>query len=497
MENEIVPPDVIVTPKDYVKIIDLIADKHTVKDAMRQVGAPYGDRGAELEKEAQDTLEALKGSGLASGLASDINSDINRPLVRSPRNPLETRLQALIAQNCLAWKKIKPIPPPKGVRFVTPVSFGPEFSTFDFIGWIQMSPDLIFKPPKHGWVPPPAEPIEMGDKFTMAVISDSSTDRYGVRPIKQCIERLKPQVVVHLGDTYYSGTFPEIRDRLVLPFPECGGQTSMFALNGNHEMYSGGRDYFSALISFFGRGEMRQKSSCFALQNDHWLLVFLDTAFGSFDHLLIPGVDSPGTHGDLMLGAKEKHPDAQLKWLKDITKPAQLGGRKVILFSHHPLFSLRPPSYNLKMKKQVEQWLGGGPKQIHAWFWGHEHRLAVHDQGPGKGGWNLKARCVGYSGTPEQRDLDDWPNHPEIRSVRLNGKAVKVEGEEFAIPAANALDGPNPLVEWFGSDYSPHGYVILEFDGDQCYETYKVMNQDGTPPGDYVPRDLVEPHQPL
>ena len=50
------------------------------------------------------------------------------------------------------------------------------------------------------------------------------------------------------------------------------------ALNGNHEMYSGGFGYFKLILPAF-----EQDSSYFALQNEHWLLVGLDTAYVDHD----------------------------------------------------------------------------------------------------------------------------------------------------------------------------------------------------------------------
>src|SRR5258708_23211835 len=82
---------------------------------------------------------------------------------------------------------------------------------------------------------------------------------------------------MHLGDTYYSGAEDEIKYRLIGDWPTRVGTINR-ALNGNHEMYSGGKGYFEALTSFFG-----QSSSCIALQNTNWLILGLDTAYNDFD----------------------------------------------------------------------------------------------------------------------------------------------------------------------------------------------------------------------
>ena len=61
-------------------------------------------------------------------------------------------------------------------------------------------------------------------------------------------------------------------------WPKRPAGTINRALNGNHEMYSGGKGYFQAVAGFF-----QQPASCFALQNADWILVCLDTAYEDFD----------------------------------------------------------------------------------------------------------------------------------------------------------------------------------------------------------------------
>src|SRR5204863_419416 len=68
-----------------------------------------------------------------------------------------------------------------------------------------------------------------------------------------------------------------IQSRLVADWPSRPGAINR-ALNGNHEMYSGGAGYFAALTSVF-----HQSSSCVALQNTNWLLLGLDTSYVDFD----------------------------------------------------------------------------------------------------------------------------------------------------------------------------------------------------------------------
>ena len=75
-------------------------------------------------------------------------------------------------------------------------------------------------------------------------------------------------------------------------------------------MYSGGFGYFEQILPQF-----EQDSSYFALQNEHWLLVGLDTAYVDHD------IDT-----------------TQVAWLNLVIEQAE-PGRKVVLFSHQQPFS--------------------------------------------------------------------------------------------------------------------------------------------------------------
>jgi len=68
-----------------------------------------------------------------------------------------------------------------------------------------------------------------------------------------------PELTIHLGDIYYVGTESEVRQNC---FGEDTpaykgvlwkmGTKGSFALNGNHEMYSGGNGYFEDFLPKLG-----------------------------------------------------------------------------------------------------------------------------------------------------------------------------------------------------------------------------------------------------
>jgi hypothetical protein len=223
-----------------------------------------------------------------------------------------------------------------------------------------------------------------------------------------------------------------VYQRLVTDWPKRDNKTVNRTLNGNHEMYSGGQGYFDALKKFFN-----QSSSCFAMQNSSWILAGLDTAY---------------TDGDL--------DPIQLNWLKSVVDSA--GTRKLILFSHHQPFS-QLDTQGPKLQQKLQDFLS--KQRIHAWYWGHEHRLMVYD--PHRI-WGFKGRCVGHGGYPAFRDDLPGAGGNLYQWIRMT--------EQSFVPAAKMLDGPNFWVAQDPLHYSPHGYAVLEFDGPNCREIFRTAD---------------------
>jgi len=170
---------------------------------------------------------------------------------------------------------------------------------------------------------------------------------------------------IHLGDVYYAGTAEEERNNM-RGWPQ--GSRGSFNLNSNHEMYNGSIGYFAELRRNF---PLQNNTSYFALHNDYWLIVGLDTAFYSkSDNLYMDGVLEQG----------------QLDWLATLPK-----NLKVIVLSHHegytPLADKKTPLY-----EQVAKALGRVPNY---WYWGHLHNGIVYQPSDG-----LHGRCIGHGAIP-------------------------------------------------------------------------------------------------
>ncbi|UPJ27804.1 metallophosphoesterase [Bradyrhizobium sp. CW1] len=318
--------------------------------------------------------------------------------------------------------------------------FGDGVTGGDVWGWIRSMFDHIDQTQWHPIVRPPDNNIgTLADTGRVAVLGDWGTNLYGAPVSAASIKRTGGyELLLHLGDIYYSGTKTEAQQRFLEAWPTSAGKVSR-ALNGNHEMYSGGFAYFEDILPKF-----KQQSSYFALQNKHWLLVGLDTA-----------------HTDHALDHQ------QVAWVKSVVQKG--GPRKVILFSHHQPFSRldkQGPELQAALADLFQK------KVITAWYWGHEHDCIIYDKHPRFG---LLGRCIGHGGIPAPRKtgvLDAAADR------RLNGVAWKRLSASADAPSSLALDGPNPLVKGEEEKFGPHGYLTLDFDGPNLIE--RVHLPDGT-----------------
>lgn len=340
-------------------------------------------------------------------------------VMSAPRSPLASILQSTFAEMAAARGNVEAV---SGVN-----TLEAKFDTRD-VGWVQVAWEK-FKSTlsgKIGFIKPSGS-TKLPASARLAVFGDWATGLYGAPMISAAIMGdPKPfHAVLHLGDTYYSGTDEEFAERFVPFWPLRDGAVNR-ATNGNHEMYSGGKAYLNTVQTKF-----QQNSSVFVLENDHWLIIGLDTALNDHD------LDA-----------------AQLKWLKPTLDGA--GGRKIMLLSHHqPYSTLESQGESLAAK--LKPWLSAG--KVFAWYWGHEHRCvlyAKHDK------WGMHGRCIGHGGMPQARE-SSWGAAP-AKPRWMSYGAMK------GVPAAEILDGANPFIPKHEDKFLPHGYAVLQLDGPKLIE---------------------------
>jgi hypothetical protein len=242
---------------------------------------------------------------------------------------------------------------------------------------------------KHSFPDYPAEPLTISNHARVFLVGDWGSGVPRARALAQKIRELlirnefygMDQHVIHLGDVYYSGSKKEYQKNFLDHWPVYLGEETRYrswCLNGNHDMYAGGHDYFEFLLAE-PRFSRQQKSSHFLLENDYWQVFGLDTAW-----------ENAGLAG------------GQAEWISKTRRAAP--SKKGMLLSHHQLFSpYEGGSPDLREKLQGYHILED--KLVNSWFWGHEHRCALYEPGDGI----LYPRLIGHGGVPVWAELKKPP----------------------------------------------------------------------------------------
>lgn len=318
--------------------------------------------------------------------------------------------------------------------------FGTGPTGGDVWGWMKSYIDHVDREQACAIKRPASTDVELlPDMSRIAMLGDWGTNLYGAPVCAETILKTGPyDLLLHLGDVYYSGTKNEVKTRFLDVWPKTAGNKSR-ALNSNHEMYSGGFAYFEDMLPAFD-----QQSSYFALQNANWLLVGLDTAY--VDH------DMDAT---------------QVTWLQTVIRNA--GTRKIVLFSHQQLFS-RFDEQGPKLQTAITELLGA--KAITAWYWGHEHECVLYDR---HSTFGFFGRCLGHGGIPSPRkqEVKDAPSERTLDAVAWKRLLAMAD-----CPACLVLDGRNPYIIGEEDRFGPHGYMTLELNGAKLTEC--VHLPDGT-----------------
>ena len=221
------------------------------------------------------------------------------------------------------------------------------------------------------------QPQAAGGPLVVGVIADWGT---GTEDASWLLGRLLTQnvdLIIHLGDIYYSGTTNEVADNFMNLIASAGVTVPVYSLAGNHDMYSGGVGYYGMLQ------QLRQPASYFCLRNAAWQILAMDTGYNDNDVLTVN------------TNLTSLHP-AEAAWHFGINNA---GGRKTILLSHHQLFSpfgdgvgQDPATKNaLVTNTNLLNVFGPVLSSIALWLWGHEHSCNLFQPYVGLS----RGRCVG------------------------------------------------------------------------------------------------------
>ena len=386
--------------------------------------ATYEAKGRAFESAPQVELEPEQLAELSRALQEWEAARGTQGVMHGTEDPTVSLLQTFLTEEAAGENPEILQPTAGGIALEAKMDEG------DILGWAGSFFTWIQKLNPHPWIETPGEITRIPKKTRVALFGDWGSGLYGAPEVARKIAATSDSynVVLHLGDTYYSGTKREVQERLLEGWPVAQGAINR-TLNGNHEMYTGGRGYFELALPKFD-----QKASYFALENENWVLAGLDTAYSDHD-----------LHG------------GQAQWLTDLAN--RLDGRKLVLFSHHQPFSLLD-AQGPKLVKKLGPLLAS--KSIFAWYWGHEHHCVLYEK---HAAWDLRGRCVGHGGFPYFREKEIFGENAPAKPAfkRVSGKNL--------VPAAQILDGANPFIPEDPEKYGPHGYMTLEFEDDRLFET--------------------------
>jgi predicted MPP superfamily phosphohydrolase len=295
--------------------------------------------------------------------------------------------------------------------------------------------------------------LPMPDNTKIAIIGDWGTGAPRAQALALAIAQTRPDIVVHLGDIYYSCDAREADAfwrNITAAFP---APTRIFTLCGNHDMYGGGTPYY-ALLDRLG-----QPASFFCLRNTNFQILAMDTGYNDFDPLKVNTTVTWVQDGADADGRPSNDNYSELTWHND--KFATAAGRRTILLSHHPLFTLNAPidghAVNPRLHQQTQSWL----PDVALWLWGHEHNQVIY------AGFNglARGRCVGASAIPVPAETPLYARSPDLPATEIAPGLLP--GKGLGIDAATGL--------------YDLGYALVTFAGQAASVSYYGFNQsDGT-----------------
>lgn len=306
------------------------------------------------------------------------------------------------------------------------VGFG-KYEILD-IGWAESL--LSFIPNSANYAKFNTNPpiIQIPNQTKIAVFGDFGTGDWNGRNIATTIsneiKNLQADYVIHLGDIYYAASSHEVEKKF-LPFWPTAPQGN-FTLIGNHEMYDGAHSYFNIALknAIF---KLQQQNSYFALENDHWVIACLDSAYFADKTVVMD-------YG--------KIDENQIAFLKEINKK----NKPIIVMTHHRPLEL-PGTKKTGLYQQIVDVIG---KNIKYWYYGHVHCAAVYQEMD-----NIKFRLCGHAALPygEPSVLKNNPNVIWYEKTKIpNDNSMKVQNGFSCLHLKN----DKIIEEFYGEDGKMH-----------------------------------------
>jgi hypothetical protein len=319
-----------------------------------------------------------------------------------------------------------------------------------------------------------------GDVIKISVAGDWGTGTFEAFEVADKMNASKPDYTIHLGDVYYVGDDQEVQENFLgenadqftpVKFPT--GLVGTFAMLGNHEMYGGGKPYFTEIIGSSGycdtgAGE-KQKSSFFCLETPQWRIIGLDTGYNSVGTPILGSI--PIIKKIPWFGANCELRPELIDWLNTNVKPQQ-NKKPTLLISHHQYYSVYEQAYG-RPAEQLKDFFAG---QKVVWLWGHEHRLSIYDLYSPDENILCYGRCLGNGGMPVELE-----------------KTGKTSPLLFQDPRGlpNGVNGNNQYPVGDGTYAGWNGFLNLTFNNSTMTIDYFDLNNlllfsesfDGSPDG--------------
>lgn len=227
------------------------------------------------------------------------------------------------------------------------------------------------------------------EECSILLLADFATGLERSNVVLREAKRIQPYIhmVIHGGDTYYSGTKTEQENNLVKPIQSIFPYAVIRCLRGNHDMYSG-PDGFRYVQETIG-----QQATYFSITNSSLMIQGMDTSIYDVNPLL-EGKTMVSLHAD------------EVQWHIKKVEEARQQGKKIILFSHHEpityndnVGTLHDKNHpvNVSLCNQLQPII----PYIDAYFFGHQHNFMLYKDYTYKNNMKLrKPRLIGHGGCP-------------------------------------------------------------------------------------------------
>jgi hypothetical protein len=434
-ENDALSNAVVEATADYCEIAERHLDEG---EAGEEVS--FEDIEPALREGPREQLRYLSGAHHYLGMAFSQGNFDAASAVQSKLRPFEEGVG-----NLRQWKNCSI----EYARYVSRVQSGPQYRSPEFDSHLMLTFSVI-------------DDVLSAADARIAIVGDWGTGEPVADLVMKGILAQKPDLLIHLGDVYTSGTNGETYTRFynMIRSKIAANALPVFVLAGNHDYYSGG-DGFYQLIDHLNVPTAKQAASYFCLRNDYWQILAMDTGYkdanphaGFLKKLVSAGKKRPETNLR----------DDEFRWHKHQLEQAD--GRGTILLSHHQPFSAydaigRPTkgdSLNTNLKKRFSPYFSAvaSRSQVRAWFWGHEHDLVPIARG--HHGLDLGV-CMGHG-------------------------AIPVDSKKVPRPGSPPYNGRDPYTPFkaLGTDaggYFNHGFAVLQLSKTNGYIEHWEVDETG------------------